>query len=87
MNRRKMSADKKDFGVLTAREKRVLKLVVKAQSNKEIAKALRISPSTVKRHLENILRKLRLKNRVEAAVFAVRMGDCALEVGEIKEAA
>ena len=72
---------------LTAQEKRVLTLVVKAQSNKEIAAALGISPSTVKRHLENILRKLRLKNRVAAAVYAVRMGDCPLEVDETKMAA
>ena len=58
-----MSADKKDLRLFTQQEKKVLKLVVKAQGNKEIAQALRISPSTVKRHLENIPRKLQLKNR------------------------
>jgi DNA-binding NarL/FixJ family response regulator len=78
---------KKGFGLLTAQERKVLKLVVKAQSNKEIAAALGISPSTVKRHLENILSRLRLKNRVAAAVYAVRMGDCPLEVDETKMAA
>lgn len=48
-----------------------MKLVADGQTNKEIAAALRISPATVKRHLENIFRKLKLKNRVRAAVFAV----------------
>lgn len=72
---------------MTAQEKRVVKLVATAQTNKEIATTLGISPSTVKRHLENILRKLLLKNRVEAAVFAVRRGDCSLEIGQVKKAA
>jgi DNA-binding NarL/FixJ family response regulator len=71
---KKVSADKKDLRLLTQQEKKVLKLVVKAQSNKEIAQALRISPSTVKRHLENILQKLHLRNRTEAAVHAVMVG-------------
>lgn len=82
-----MRDHKKGLGLLTAQEKKVLKLVAKAQSNKEIAAALGISPSTVKRHLENILRKLNLKNRIAAAVYAVRMGDCPLKVGEIRKAA
>lgn len=82
-----MAADKKDFGLLTAQEKKMLKLVTKAQSNKEIAQALGISPSTVKRHLESILGKLRLRNRVAAAVYAVEIGDCPLHVGEMKKAA
>ena len=82
-----MSDDQKGLHLLTAQEKKVLKLVVKAKSNKEIARDLGISPSTVKRHLENILRKLQLKNRIAAAVYAVRMGDCPLEVGEIRKAA
>lgn len=77
-----MRDHKKGLGLLTAQEKKVLKLVAKAQSNKEIAAALGISPSTVKRHLENILRKLNLKNRVAAAVYAVRMGDCPSELNE-----
>ncbi len=78
-----MSASKKALGsLLTAQEKRVLKLVVKGQANKEIAATLGISPSTVRSHIENILRKLDLKNRVQAAVFAVRVGDCPLEAGE-----
>jgi len=82
-----MSASRKYLGLLTLQEKKVLKLVAKAKTNKEIAVALGISPSTVKRHLENILRKLRLKNRVAAAVYAVRMGDCPLDAYETKMAA
>jgi DNA-binding NarL/FixJ family response regulator len=54
---------------LTNMENRVLTLVTMAKTNKEIACALGISPATVKRHIENLLRKLRLRNRVEAAVF------------------
>ena len=57
--------------VLSERERQVLKFVAKGLSNKEIAVNMRVSPSTVKRHIENILRKLDLKNRVEAAVHAV----------------
>lgn len=60
--------------LLTCQEKRVLNLLAEALSNKEIASELGISPCTVKRHLENILRKLNLKNRVDAAVYAVRNG-------------
>ncbi len=81
--REKTSADKKESGsLLTAQEKKVLKLIVRAQTNKEIAATLGISLSTVKRHLENILSKLHLKNRVEAAVYAVTRGDCPVEVRE-----
>ncbi len=66
--------------VLTMREKKVLELVGAANTNKEIAAALGISPATVKRHIENILRKLCLKNRVEAALYAVGLSSCPLGV-------
>ncbi len=64
---------------LTAREIEVLQLIVEGRSNKEIAEALVISESTVKNHLRNILEKLHLRNRIQAAVYAVRQGlvaDC-----------
>jgi DNA-binding CsgD family transcriptional regulator len=61
---------------LTAAEKRVLALVSSAKTNKEIAFALGISPATVKRHLENVLRKLELKNRVEAAIYGLIANGC-----------
>jgi DNA-binding NarL/FixJ family response regulator len=76
-----MSAYTKRFDLLlTAREKKVLKLIVEGQTNKEIAATLGIGPSTVRKHLHSILGKLDVKNRVQAAVYAVRMGDCPLEV-------
>ena len=52
---------------LTVKENQVLTLVTLAQTNKEIARALGISPATVKRHMENLLRKLKLRNRVESS--------------------
>lgn len=59
---------------LTSREIGVLELVAKGQSNREIASALVISENTVKIHLRNILEKLHLHNRIQAAVYAVRQG-------------
>ena len=56
---------------LSPRETEVLKFLAQGLSNKDIAVNMRLSPSTVKRHVEKILRKLQLKNRVEAAVYAV----------------
>jgi DNA-binding NarL/FixJ family response regulator len=67
--------------LLTSQEKRVLNLLTEALSNKEIAVELGISPCTVKRHLENILRKLNLKNRVDAAIYAVRNGHALSKSG------
>ena len=61
---------------LTAAEKKVLALVSSAKTNKEIAFALGISPATVKRHLENVLRKLELRNRVEAAICGLIANGC-----------
>ncbi|MFN2234839.1 MAG: response regulator [Anaerolineales bacterium] len=59
---------------LTARETDILELVVEGMTNKEIASALNISENTVKIHLRNILDKLHLQNRIQAAVYAVRQG-------------
>ncbi|HMU88650.1 MAG TPA: response regulator transcription factor [Agitococcus sp.] len=55
---------------LTPREKEVLQLVSTGQSNKEIARKLDIGESTVKFHIQSILRKLNLTSRVQAAVYA-----------------
>ncbi len=55
---------------LSLREKEVLKLVSSGQSNKEIARKLDIGESTVKFHIQSILRKLNLSSRVQAAVYA-----------------
>ena len=59
---------------LSEREKEVLELVAQGKSNKEIAAALSIADNTVKNHLKNILEKLHLANRVQAATFALREG-------------
>ena len=62
--------------LITAAEHRVLALVAQARSNKEIASELGISPATVKRHMEKILKKLKLRNRVEAAIFGLMLNGC-----------
>ena len=59
---------------LTDREVGILKLVAEGLTNKEISEQLVISENTVKIHLRNILEKLQLKNRIQAAVYAVRQG-------------
>lgn len=56
---------------LTPREQEVLALVARGLANKEIGVALDITEGTVKRHLQNILAKLHLRNRVQLAVFAL----------------
>jgi DNA-binding NarL/FixJ family response regulator len=59
---------------LTSREIEVLEEVVKGASNKEIADILNITENTVKIHLRNILEKLHVQNRIQAAVHAIREG-------------
>ena len=59
---------------LTPREIEVLERMIESDTNKEIAKALFITENTVKIHLRNILEKLHLQNRIQAAVYAVREG-------------
>ena len=57
---------------LTSRQKRVLKLLAAGLSNKRIARELEISEITVKAHVSLILKKLRVANRVQAAIEARR---------------
>jgi DNA-binding NarL/FixJ family response regulator len=59
---------------LTPRELAVLELLVQGHTNREIAAALYISPSTAGVHVSNILRKLRAKRRVDAAGIAHKLG-------------
>jgi DNA-binding NarL/FixJ family response regulator len=59
---------------LTPRETQTLRLVAMGLSNKEIADALEISVETVKEHVQNMLRKISLNDRTQAAVWAIRHG-------------
>jgi two-component system nitrate/nitrite response regulator NarL len=57
---------------LTPREEEVLDLLIAGDSNKQIANLLDITEATVKMHVKNILTKIRLKNRTQAAVWALK---------------
>lgn len=59
---------------LTQRESQVLRQLALGLTNKEIAQALEISYETVKEHVQNILRKVGVSDRTQAAVWAVRKG-------------
>ena len=59
---------------LSEREIQVLKLIANGNDNATIARELHISPKTVKNHISNILMKLQIENRIQAAVYAVRSG-------------
>lgn len=62
------------LGRLTPREVEVLTLIARGRSNKEIAVDLHISVKTVKTHVSNILGKLHMMDRTQAAIYAVRQG-------------
>jgi DNA-binding NarL/FixJ family response regulator len=62
------------FNDLTEQELRVLGLVAKGRTNKEIARALFLGEGTVRNYVSSILSKLDLTNRAEAAAYAVRHG-------------
>lgn len=59
---------------LTDRETEVLRLLAEGKANKEIARELSISETTVKTHVSNILMKLDVPSRTQAALHAVRIG-------------
>ena len=72
MNTRKRPVD--EDMPLTNRESQVLRHVALGLSNKEIGQSLGISVETVKEHVQNILRKIAVNDRTQAAVWAVRKG-------------
>lgn len=64
---------------LTEREIEVLQMVAQGQSNREIAAQLMISETTVRTHVSNILSKLHLSSRTQAALYALRQGLASLQ--------
>ncbi|QEL54359.1 response regulator [Chromobacterium paludis] len=72
--RQPASAKTSELDTLTPRERETLSWLARGASNKEIARALDLAESTVKVHVQNILRKLSLSSRVQAAVYAVEHG-------------
>ncbi len=61
-----------ELASLSTRELEILRLIARGDSNKHIARQLDIAETTVKIHVQHILRKLHLSSRVQAAVFAAR---------------
>jgi DNA-binding NarL/FixJ family response regulator len=63
-----------EFAELTPREREVLKLIAQGANNREIAETLVISEGTVKNHVTNLLGRLNLRDRTQAAIFAQSIG-------------
>ena len=68
---KKMAEEKADVPHLSPRESQIIQFIAKGSSNKEIARSLDIAESTVKIHVQGILRKLNLTSRVQAAIYAI----------------
>jgi DNA-binding NarL/FixJ family response regulator len=60
--------------LLTEGERSVLRLLAKGMSNRAIGRLLHLTEGTVKGYVSNVLAKLKLKDRTQAALFAVRLG-------------
>ncbi len=73
-NTERMAEEKINLDGLTDREREVLTHLAEGESNDEIAAVLVISPKTVERHRENIMRKLNLHSRSELVRYAIRKG-------------
>jgi DNA-binding NarL/FixJ family response regulator len=63
-----------ELQALTQRERDVLTLVAQGSTNNEIATTLCLSESTVKSHMQHVLAKLGLRNRLEVAIYAYEVG-------------
>lgn len=74
MARQTASTDARGLATLSAREREILTLISRGDSNKVIARRLDIAETTVKIHVQHILRKLQLSSRVQAAVYAAGHG-------------
>jgi len=71
---------------LTEREAEVLRLVAQGLSNQDIARKLNISDPTVRTHVSNIMSKLHLATRIQAALYALREGLVSLDAGAGQDA-
>jgi DNA-binding NarL/FixJ family response regulator len=71
---RRMAAPQAGLTSLTAREREILALVAQGHSNREIADTLVISERTARTHVSNVLTKLQLSSRTQAALLAIREG-------------
>ncbi|MGH3713702.1 MAG: response regulator [Micromonosporaceae bacterium] len=67
-------ADRSALDGLTPREREVLALLARGLSNREIAAALVVEESTIRTHVKRILMKLRLRDRIQAVIFAYETG-------------
>jgi DNA-binding NarL/FixJ family response regulator len=74
VNRLRRPAQLDPLELLTERERSVLKLIAQGRSNKEIGKTLSLTEGTVKGYVSNILAKLKLEDRTQAALLAVKHG-------------
>jgi DNA-binding NarL/FixJ family response regulator len=72
-------ADRRKRADLSSREMDVLQLLIKGRSNKEIGSSLFLSEDTVKAHLKTLFAKLKVQDRTEAAISAIRHGIVHLE--------
>jgi DNA-binding NarL/FixJ family response regulator len=76
MHRRKLAGAGTQNIPLTNREFQVLSHIAMGMSNREIGRSLEISVETVKEHVQNVLKKLEVNDRTQAAVYAIRNGWC-----------
>ncbi|MFU1885315.1 DNA-binding response regulator [Bacillus sp. 4048] len=74
VKKEKEKEKEKPFSMLTKREQEVLREIAKGRSNKEIAAELHITEQTVKTHVSNVLAKLEVDDRTQAALYAVKHG-------------
>jgi len=72
--RREIESSQKSIECLTSREKEVLLLLSEGANNAAIAQSLVISPQTARTHVQNLLAKLGMHSRLEAAAFVLQNG-------------